>query len=80
VFAATGVLDDAHYIYNNAIDVSINMYGTKDAAAVLYTKMQERSFSFDDWSKHELHPKLGDGFEEVDVINFVWTLDLLNFS
>jgi hypothetical protein len=56
------------------------MYGTKDAATILYNKMQERSFSFDDWTKHELHPKLGEEFQEVDVINFVWTLDLLNFS
>jgi hypothetical protein len=76
----TGILDDARYIYNNAIDVSISMYGTKDAAAVLYSKMRERSYSFDDWTKLELHPRLSDGFDEIDVINFVWTLDLLNFS
>ncbi|KAF1821797.1 uncharacterized protein K489DRAFT_321796 [Dissoconium aciculare CBS 342.82] len=76
----TGILDDARYIYNNAIDVSISMYGTKDAAAVLNSKMRERSYSFDDWTKLELHPRLSDGFDEIDVINFVWTLDLLNFS
>lgn len=76
----SGVLADAQYVYNNAIDVSIDMYGTKAAAASIYEAMQERRYSFDAWSDHELHPKLSEGFSEVEIVNFIFTMDLLNFS
>lgn len=75
-----GVLKDAQYIYDNAIDVSIDMYGTKGAAASIYKAMQERSYSTDAWSQHELHPKPSEGFSDVDIVNFIFTMDLLNFS
>lgn len=75
-----GVLADAEYICNNAVDVSIDMYGTKSAAASIYASMLERGYSSEAWSQHELHPKLQEGFSDVDTVNFVFTLDLLNFS
>lgn len=77
---SSGVLKDAEYIYNNAIDVSIDMYGTKAAAASIYESMQERSYSTDAWSLNELHPKASEGFSELDIVNFSFTMDLLNFS
>ncbi|KAK5133714.1 hypothetical protein LTR08_007468 [Meristemomyces frigidus] len=76
----TGVLRDAEYIYNNSIDVSVDMYGTKAAAASIYASMQERHYSTDAWSEHELHPKSQDGFSELAIVNFIFTMDLLNFS
>jgi len=75
-----GVLKDAEYIYDNAIDVSIEMYGTKAAAASIYAAMKERNYSTEAWGKHELHPTRDQGFSDVDIVNFVLTMDLLNFS
>lgn len=56
------------------------MHGTKAAAAVISKNMQERAYSTETWSQHELHPSAAEGFTEVDLVNFVFTLDLLNFS
>ena len=74
------MLKDAEYIYNNAIDVSIGMYGTKAAASSIWTEMQKRSYSTKAWSEHELHPKLGVDLDEVGMVNFIFSMDLLNFS
>ncbi|PPJ56604.1 hypothetical protein CBER1_01808 [Cercospora berteroae] len=76
----TGVLKDAEFIYNNAIDVHVDMYGTKGAAAEIYRAMKARGYSTETWSTHELHPKPSEGFSEVDIVNFVFAMDLLNFS
>ena len=75
-----GVLKDAEYIYDNAIDVSIDMYGTKAAAAGLNAAIQERGYSTQAWGQHELHPTHEQGFSDVEIVNFVFTMDLLNFS
>ena len=74
------ILQDAEYIYNNSIDVSIDMYGTRGAATSVYKMMQERSYSTQTWSEHELHPKQNEGFSGIDIVNFIFTMDLLNFS
>lgn len=75
-----GVLRNAEFIYNNAIDVSVDMYGTKAAAVEIYQMMQEREYSTETWGEHELHPKASDGFSELDIVNFVFTMDLQNYS
>jgi len=75
-----GVLKDAEHIAYNAIDVAISMYGTRDAASHLYKAMCERKYSTHTWSEHELHPKLGSDVDEIGLVNFVFTMDLLNFS
>ena len=56
------------------------MHGTKGAAAEIYRAMKARGYSTEIWSTHELHPKPSEGFSEVDIVNFVFTMDLLNFS
>jgi hypothetical protein len=56
------------------------MYGTRDAAGQLYKAMRERKYSTQTWSEHELHPKLGIDVDEVGLVNFIFTMDLLNFS
>ncbi|KAF2719124.1 hypothetical protein K431DRAFT_251835 [Polychaeton citri CBS 116435] len=76
----TGVLDNAEYVYNNAIDVTIDMLGTKGAAASVYKNMQKHGYSSESWDLVELHPKPSEGFSDVDIVNFVFTMDLLNFS
>ena len=73
--AETRVLQDAEFIYNNAIDVAIDYHGTKAAAATIWTAMQKREFSLKTWSMHELHPKAKD----EATVNFIFTMDLLNF-
>lgn len=76
----TGVLKDAEYIYSNAIDVSVDMYGTKAAASSIYKIMQQRGYSTQNWSQHELHPTAAEGYSDVDIVNFIFTMDLLNYS
>lgn len=56
------------------------MYGTRDAASQLYKAMCERKYSTRTWSEHELHPKLGIDVDEIGLVNFIFTMDLLNFS
>lgn len=56
------------------------MNGTKAAAAAVYKAMRSRGYSTAAWSQHELHPKASDGLSDVDIVNFVFTMDLLNFS
>ncbi|KAL9074290.1 MAG: hypothetical protein Q9157_004455 [Trypethelium eluteriae] len=73
--ADTGVLDSASYIYNNSIDVAVDMFGTKRAAAHIWQNMQRREYSTQNWSEHELHPKTKD----EAALDFIFTMDLLNF-
>ncbi|KKY27467.1 hypothetical protein UCRPC4_g01062 [Phaeomoniella chlamydospora] len=72
----TRVLESAQFIYDNAIDVSITADGTKAAARLIYDMMQQKAFSTDAWSEHELHPKTKD----EATVDFIFTMDLLNFS
>ncbi len=75
----TGVLEGAEYVYDNAIDVAIDMRSTKNAAAVIHAQMQKKEYSPATWSSHELHPDrmlIGD----EAAVAFVFTMDLLNFS
>ncbi len=72
----TGVLKSAEYIYDNAVDVSISSPGTKAAAESIWELMKERYYSTRTWSEHELHPKAKD----ERTVNFIFTMNLLNFS
>ena len=72
----TKVLENARYIYDNSIDVALDMHGTRSAAALIWKQMQEKNYSTKTWSEHELHPKTKD----EDAVNFIFTMDLLNFS
>ena len=72
----TGVLEGAEYVYDNSIDVALDMRSTKNAAAAIYQQMQERGYSTATWAEHELHPKTRD----EAAVAFVFTTDLLNFS
>ena len=73
---STGVLGSAEYIYDNSIDVAISSSGTKTAADSVWHLMQEKSYSTQTWSEHELHPKTKD----EATLNFIFTMNLLNFS
>ena len=75
----TGVLEGAEYVYDNSIDVALDMRSCKNAAAVIYAQMQQKQFSLASWSDHELHPDRFDIGDE-DTVAFVFTMDLLNFS
>ncbi|KAK8193254.1 uncharacterized protein BKA78DRAFT_311504 [Phyllosticta capitalensis] len=72
----TKVLEHASFIYNNSIDVALDMKGTQRAAESIWKQMQEKSYSTSAWSEHELHPKTKD----EATVNFIFTMDLLNFS
>jgi Potential Queuosine, Q, salvage protein family len=72
----TGVLASAEYIYNNSIDVAIDSSSTKHAATTIYNLMQSKQYSTHSWSAHSLHPQTKD----EATLNFIFTMDLLNFS
>ncbi|KAL2020537.1 hypothetical protein VTK56DRAFT_8337 [Thermocarpiscus australiensis] len=72
----TGVLEGAEYVYDNAIDVAIDMRSCKDAASAIYAQMQRKQYSPATWAAHELHPKSKD----EATVAFIFTMDLLNFS
>ncbi|KAL1856476.1 hypothetical protein VTK73DRAFT_8272 [Phialemonium thermophilum] len=72
----TGVLEGAEFVYDNAIDVALDMRSTKNAAAAIYAQMQTRNYSTATWSEPELHPKAKD----EATVAFIFTMDLLNFS
>ncbi|KAI1842778.1 hypothetical protein JX265_005105 [Neoarthrinium moseri] len=72
----TGVLEGAEYVYDNSIDVALDMRATKNAAALIHSQMQEKEYSTGTWSEHELHPKSKD----ETTVAFIFVMDLLNFS
>lgn len=72
----TGVLEGAEYVYDNSIDVALDMWSCKTAAAAIHRQMQEKAYSTASWSEHELHPKAKD----ESTVAFIFTMDLLNFS
>lgn len=72
----TGVLADAEFVYDNGIDVAIDMLATKKAAERIYQQMQAKSYSTATWSDHELHPK----DKNEQTVDFIFMMDLLNFS
>ncbi|KAI1632443.1 hypothetical protein F4809DRAFT_645430 [Biscogniauxia mediterranea] len=72
----TGVLEGAEHVYDNSIDVAVDMRATKNAAALIHDQMQRKEFSTESWSEHELHPKAKD----ESTVAFIFTMDLLNFS
>ncbi|KAF2704567.1 hypothetical protein K504DRAFT_389886 [Pleomassaria siparia CBS 279.74] len=72
----TKVLENAQFIYDNSIDVALDMHHTKAAAISILAQMKEREYSTKSWSAHALHPKAKD----ESTVNFIFTMDLLNFS
>jgi len=72
----TGVLDGCEYIYDNCIDVAVDMRASKAAAETIFSKMADQGYSMSSWSEHELHPKTKD----EATVDFIFTMDLLNFS
>lgn len=71
----TRVLESAEYVCDNSIDVAIDMGGTKAAAKTIWHLMQEKHYSTQTWTTHELHPKQ----KNVDTVNFIFTTNLSNF-
>lgn len=72
----TGVLKDAEFIYNNSVDVALDMRHTKVAAIEILKQMEEQGYSTKTWAEHALHPKAKD----ESTVNFIFAMDLLNFS
>ena len=72
----TKVLDNAQYVFDNAIDVALEPRKTKEAAETIWLLMQKKGYSTGTWSEHELHPKSKD----ETTVDFIFTMDVLNFS
>lgn len=73
---AETVVESAQYVFDNAIDVALDPFKTKEAAETIWRLMQEKQYSTATWTEHELHPKSKDG----STVDFIFTMDLLNFS
>jgi len=74
--ASTHVLESAEYVYNNSIDVALDSSSCRAAAEMIYSQMQTKEYSTKNWASHDLHPKTKD----EQTVNFIFTMDLLNFS
>ena len=74
--AETGVLESAEHVYDNSIDVALDSQGAKAAAHTIWSLMQQRNYCSKTWSSHDLHPKT----KGESAVNFIFTMDLLNFS
>ncbi|KKK25463.1 hypothetical protein P175DRAFT_0513496 [Aspergillus ochraceoroseus IBT 24754] len=74
--AETKVLENAQFIFDNAIDVALDPAKTKAAAETIWRLMQKKKYSTHTWTEHELHPKTKD----ESTVAFIFTMDLLNFS
>ncbi|KAL4990123.1 hypothetical protein BDW68DRAFT_155097 [Aspergillus falconensis] len=74
--AETKVLQNSQYVFDNAIDVALNPSKTKEAADTIWRQMQKKEYSTSSWSEHELHPKA----KNESTVDFIFTMDLLNFS
>lgn len=72
----TGVLKSAEYIFDHALDVALQREHIIEAADTIWFAMQSRGYSTETWSQHELHPKE----KNEETLNFIFTMDLLNFS
>jgi hypothetical protein len=73
------VLSSAEFIHNNSSQVAINLPEIKHVSEWIRDQMMLQQYDKKKWSAHELHPvvKLG---EEEKVVNWIFTVDLLNFS
>jgi hypothetical protein len=76
IIPETHVLEGAEFVCDNSIDVALNSQSTKAAAAMIYEQMQLKEYSTKTWSSHDLHPQAKD----ESTVDFIFTLDLLNFS
>ncbi|KAL4903000.1 hypothetical protein BDW74DRAFT_180290 [Aspergillus multicolor] len=74
--AETKVLQNSQYVFDNAIDVALDPFKTKEAAETIWRQMQKKEYSTSSWSEHELHPKA----KTESTVDFIFTMDLLNFS
>ena len=74
--AETGVLQSAEHVYDNAIDVALDMRSCKNAAESIHSQMKAKNYTTSTWAEHELHPKTRD----ESTVAFIFTMDLLNFS
>ncbi|CAK7212995.1 hypothetical protein SCUCBS95973_001649 [Sporothrix curviconia] len=74
--AETGVLEGAEHVYDNAIDVALDMRSCKNAAEAIHSQMKAKNYTPSTWAEHELHPKTRD----ESTVAFIFTMDLLNFS
>ncbi|TQS36935.1 hypothetical protein Golomagni_02606 [Golovinomyces magnicellulatus] len=70
------VLTSAEYVFNNSIDVSLNLQGVKKVASSIHSQMQAKDYCAKKWLVHELHPKVKD----ESTVDFIFTLSLINFS
>ncbi|KAL2870669.1 queuosine 5'-phosphate N-glycosylase/hydrolase [Aspergillus lucknowensis] len=73
--AETKVLENAQYVFDNAIHVALDPMKTKAAAETIWHQMQKKQYSTHSWSEHALHPKTKD----ESTVDFIFTMDLLNF-
>ena len=76
VSSETWVLEDAKFVCDISIDVALDPRSTKAAAEKILSAMQKQGYSTKTWALHELHPKTKD----ENTVNFIFTMDLLNFS
>jgi hypothetical protein len=74
-----GVVDSAQFIHLNSSQVHINLQQIQKVGDWIRDQMLVQDYDKKKWSTHELHPVVEIGKEEL-VVNWIFTVDLLNFS
>lgn len=78
------VLQSCELVVAQARNVSIKSLGVQNTAK--WIKYTQCNYSWDEWRRHELHPRVGlkttliPEFAAKDVLNWVFMMDLLNYS
>ncbi|CAN6636785.1 hypothetical protein TRVA0_016S00518 [Trichomonascus vanleenenianus] len=74
------VHDSAHFIAQNSDYVKVNDEGCRKAAEEIYAEMKAQNYSMATWSDHPLNPKVEEWKDDRAIVDWIFTIDLLNFS
>lgn len=71
-----GVFESVEFVYDNGIDVVIDMCVIKFIVDIIYWQMKEKSYFIVIWLEYVLYLKVKDEC----MVDFIFIMDLLNFS
>ncbi|XP_077985983.1 queuosine 5'-phosphate N-glycosylase/hydrolase-like [Glandiceps talaboti] len=68
--------ESAKFIADTSLDVKVNLDGVHQTTSIIWESLKNKTFSLENWKKHELHPK-----EMNDAtVDWIFLIDTLNFS
>ena len=74
------VVEDCRYVAERSVDVSVDVDGCRKAADQILKSMKDRNYSTASWSAHPLNPRVSETTSPEAILDWLFTVDLLNFS